>query len=507
MSNPASLSKRPSRSMGQSLRRRFATPKMFLHILWGVVVFIEFLQDYSTYQKGAVVDLPDRIARGYIEESCARESNAQKHLESIMQAEISKMTRGIDEQLEKVRTAMVPAAAASQPPATNGVSTNPDGSLNVPGRITPGEASIERGSKDFGDICRCIYYEHMGDPRARERLAKVYNLSRNPWVNADGSPVMRTGTEGNLPTYGYLVRPEYLGNIFQIMQEQSVMSGMTQIPVGQAISVHYPAFDQYNNPAAGASSYHAGVLLYRKDEVAQRTQSDALLADIPFTITDLTGMTSVSRDLIADSFVSIDAMLRGLFSRAFAWRCDYDYLRGTGTGEPQGIFGAACTIVGGPATNKRGAANKISSDDLIWMYSKLHSSCENGAVWIANTSCRTQLTILANAAGTPVYQPNSSVTQSERPAQMLLGFPVRYTEKVPVLGATGDITLAHPPSYGEAMRQGVEIAISEHFYFDTDKVAYKWKLRNDGKPLWKGTFKQADGSNTAVSCFIQLATF
>ena len=121
-----------------------------------------------------------------------------------------------------------------------------------------------------------------------------------------------------------------------------------------------------------------------------------------------------------------------------------------------------------------------------------------------------------------VFQPNALISQAmklsamekslggrgaelmHRPMGDLLGFPVYFSEKVPTLGLTGDLSLVAPSQFGVARREGLEMGVSEHFYFSTDLVAYRGKLRHDMKPLWRAPYQQADGSNTQVSPFVIL---
>jgi len=86
----------------------------------------------------------------------------------------------------------------------------------------------------------------------------------------------------------------------------------------------------------------------------------------------------------------------------------------------------------------------------------------------------------------------------------LLGFPLYFSEKVPTLGSTGDLSLVAPSQFGVARREGLEMGVSEHFYFSTDLIAYRGKLRHDMKPLWRSYYQQADGSSTKVAPFVIL---
>lgn len=468
-------------------------------------MFIEITADsVPGLTRGAVVDVKEGIGRAYIDAGQAVESDAGKHINASLAGALADSEKRLKDELRALKDEL--RGTAANPPRT-------PASFD---RIEPGEASADRGKRGFGDILRCITVERTGDPgssaHARERLEKSYGLSRS----SGGPGVERAGSESLTggQTYGYLVRPEFLGETFRIMAENSVMQGIRSVPVGGSVEVRMPAWDQYTNPGAKTSSYFAGISLNRLGEATARVATDAALDEIVFKVTDLTGFTQVSRDLMVDSYYPIDSQLQMLFGEAFAWRKDYDYIRGSGAGEPLGWFNGACLIGGGGVNGNAGrkTAGQILYDDLAWMLSKLHPNCWAGATWVANVSTIPYLMGIQSAAGTFVFQPNSAVSQADRPSVYgpgafqgtMLGFPLRFTEKVPTLGTAGDLSLICPSQYGEVLRSGVEVGVSEHYAFNTDQISFRWKLRNDGRPLWRSTYKAADGSNTTSSPFITL---
>ena len=120
---------------------------------------------------------------------------------------------------------------------------------------------------------------------------------------------------------------------------------------------------------------------------------------------------------MVDSFVDINGFLQGLFRDAFGWRRDWDFLNGTGAGEPTGIFGAGCEINGGPNSNARTTASHIRYEDVAWMMSKLLPQARRGAYWIVNAQAGVDLqSILAASPSAFAFQPNAVVTQSQYPS-------------------------------------------------------------------------------------------
>jgi hypothetical protein len=146
-----------------------------------------------------------------------------------------------------------------------------------------------------------------------------------------------------------------------------------------------------------------------------------------------------------------------------------------------------------------------------------------GTRFLANVTTLPQLYALKNTAGTLMFQPNATITQDmilsimalskteEREARLIsipmgtiLGIPIYFTEKLPVLGNSGDICLVAGDAYGDATRGGIEMGVSEHYAFNVDEIYYRAKLRLFGRSLWPAPYQQADGSTTNISPFVYL---
>lgn len=476
-------------------------------------MFIKLTQDYGNHKKDAVIQEPDGIARAYIDAGIAVESTADEQLRSFIATEIAKSQAKVDEALRGLKDEF-----KSTPPGVDAKT------------IEAGTASADRGKKGFGDILRNISkaLSVNADPEARmhahERLTRSYGLTKSNFSDptgdriADPEGIARTGTESisGGSTYGYLVKPEWVNSLFSIAMEDSVVEdGAFNIPVGRALEVNWPALDQFRTPTAGMSASVAGVQVYRLGEVTQRIASDANISQINFKTTDLTGFTYLSRDLIEDDYISSEGVIQKVFAMAFSWKKDWEYLNGTGVGQPLGITKSPALL-----TASRGTSNHIEYEDLVSMQTKLYAPCWKNARWLTNVTTVVDLQAIKNHAGSYVYQPNAMISQSMTPGVreslvingdryraggMLLGWPVYLTEKLPVLGSANDLMLIDPTQYGIATRAGLEVGISDQFAFDTDRIAFRFKLRNDAKPLWRSTYKQADGSNTQVSPFVTLA--
>ena len=91
------------------------------------------------------------------------------------------------------------------------------------------------------------------------------------------------------------------------------------------------------------------------------------------------------------------------------------------------------------------------------------------------------------------------------PFQTLMGRPIFFSEKVPTLDTVGDIGLYDLTQYAIGMRAQTSLMISPHVYFTSDELAFRLRVRVDGKSLWEDAVTPANGANT-LSPFVVLAT-
>lgn len=487
---------------------------------------------YAGYKFEDIVDVTDGIARAYIEAGKAKESTeSEKQMRSMLQSEREASSKQIDSHFAKLMKAIEDRIPSNGPPS-RGMKFDSNGNVKTPedkgldigdgSQLRDGEAAADRGTPCFGEILNLIMRQRISDDGnertwATDRLEKSYGLERRKFDPENA--VARAGTEslGGGATYGYLIKPTWYQSLFEIAMEDSVIYPYAfQVPIGNSLELMWPTLDQYFTPTAGQSASYGGVAVYRKGETSQRPSTDAKLREQTFKITDLVGYTPLSRNLIADNFIAADSVIRRVFARAIEWKKDEETINGTGVGKPLGIRNSPALV-----TVNRTTASRLRYEDLVNMLAVFHHSCLSNAMWISHQSCYSDLAAITDAAGTRVFQPNANVNQAMmlsilaktgsapdlkyRAMGTLLGLPIRFTEKVPALGTTGCLMLVDPTQYGVAERQGLEVGISEHFLFDTDQIAFRFKIRNDGQPLWLGPYVSADASAAKWSPFVQVS--
>jgi len=497
-------------------------------------MYVRFLQDWGSWKKGEVTDeVSEALGQVLIKEGQAEQANQALWVRSSIASELEKIRKeAVDHakaELQASRSAN--GSPASGPPNGGGqlvttlqADTITHDSSPVDREISKyrwdmndrrsGKAPTDEQINAFGRVLRMVgvvgkpsghnpSYVHFADRCLQAMSGSMreshFDESKGEFVET-GRDILpggsvhtftRTGTDSlsGGATYGFALKPEYLGNLFEISMEQQVFVNVAQnIPVTQGNEVKWPAWDQYRAPTTAngvtQSAVFAGIQLYYEGESAARVESDALLNMINFKVVDLTGFTALSRDFQRDNHLAFDSALTRMFGRAIGWMEDYMSIQGPGLGKPQGYFNGPSTLV-----VNRANANKVSSNDLMSMIAAVSPMVWDDLRWITNITTFPQLAILANSSGTAIFQPNALVSQAMKfsimeksiggrgaelmhhPMGDLIGFPVYFSEKVPTLGNTGDMSLVAPSQYGVARREGLEMGVSEHFYFSEKRAA------------------------------------
>lgn len=512
-------------------------------------MYVKFKNDFMSYKKGDVSgELPSNVARSFVDAGMAEEVNSEAYLRGLLMSELDRRDAAqLSKIQEMIQVGVKGHDGSRAAPPNGGGSVDFDAIASGDDPIARANEKMLKEKRGVGEVLRLVALAgkpwQFGHERAQWASRRLQQLSgevsvqkfdastgeftetvRRELAGGGLETITRTGTDSlsGGTTYGFALKPDYLGNLFEISMEQQVfVNGATTIPVTQGVEVRWPSWDQYQQPKTVnglmQAAVFAGVTLYYLGETAPRNLTDANLNSINFKVVDLTAFTALSRDFVVDNYVAFDASLTRMIGRAFGWMEDWVAIQGPGVGRPQGYFNSGSTLV-----VNRNDSGKIEPIDLTTMISKASPMVWDNLRWITNVTTIPYLSILQDHNGTYVFQPNALINQAmmlsimdksmggtgaelmHRPMGTLMGFPVYFTEKVPTLNNTGDISLVAPRQFGVARRSGLEIAVSEHFYFNQDLIAYRLKQRHDMKSLWRAPYQQGDGSSTQVSPFVLL---
>ena len=177
-------------------------------------------------------------------------------------------------------------------------------------------------------------------------------------------------------------------------------------------------------------------------------------------------------------------------------------------GQALGILNSDCLVTVAPEGAQPAAT--IVYANIVNMFARLHPPSANSAIWMANMTCFPQLAQLNLAVGTGgsvAWLPDGGI--SGKPYNTLMGMPLILTEHCQALGTVGDIILCDWSQYliGGKPGAGIQTASSMHFYFNADKMAYRFVLGYDGQPWWRTTLQpKHGGAGATMSPFIALDT-
>lgn len=295
---------------------------------------------------------------------------------------------------------------------------------------------------------------------------------------------------------GFLLPESQRNDILTTRSEISFMRSRAKfVPMGARV-VPYPALD-YSQGAAGVSAFFGGVQVYYTSEGSTITASQSKFKEIELHARELQGYCAIPNSTIRDSPISLTSFLKGQFSfgGALAWKEDYDSLRGTGAGKLLGVLNAP-----GKLQVTRNAGSDFKFVDAVTMKSRMLMS--GAPIWVINQSVMPKLYSFVDAGNNNLFLP-SVRGLGDKPVDMLLGYPIYWTEKTPALGTTGDVCLIDFGYYLLGDRQVVTMDIDTSFLFGSNQTAFRVTEAIDGQPWLGNTITLADGSTT-VSPYVVL---
>ena len=251
-----------------------------------------------------------------------------------------------------------------------------------------------------------------------------------------------------------------------------------------------------------ASSVFGGIVAYWIEEAGAKTRTEPAFGQIKLIPKKLTGYTYASDELLADSAIALEALLIQQFGSAIGWYEDLAFLRGSGVGEPLGIFQSGALI-----QPIRAVANQVALADLANIMARMYPDSLYGpnTIWILSPAVLAQLIQMVATVITWMPSGGGVGGASQRIPASIMGMPFRITEKVPTLGTSGDIGLYDLSYYLIGDRQDLRIDSSTHVRFTTDETAWRFVERVDGQPWVDAAFTPYNGGNT-LSPFVQLSS-
>jgi HK97 family phage major capsid protein len=297
-------------------------------------------------------------------------------------------------------------------------------------------------------------------------------------------------------TGGFLVPKEFDATLLSQIEEMSIVRKSANVIPMARRQIEVPALKQ-DGTTAGQPHWFGGMIAFWQAEATTMGETEPAFRNVQLTAHELTAVTHASNNLLADSAVSLSALLTGPmgFPGVVAWYEDYAFLRGSGSGQPLGVINAPATI-----TVTRDTASNIKYDDLVGMMGRMLPS--GNAKWVAHITAKANLMLMNGPSGNPAYLWGDATNGMP---DRLLGLPIEFTEKVPTLGSVGDIGLYDFRHYYLGDRKATTVESSTEARWLRNQTSWKVTHRVDGQPWINAPFTLQDGSST-ISPFVILGS-
>ena len=297
---------------------------------------------------------------------------------------------------------------------------------------------------------------------------------------------------------GFLVPEQFTAQLLSLALEASVVRQRAfRLPM-TSLNLALPTVVDSTH----ATTVFGGVRGYWTPESGSYTASEPTFGRVQLTAKKLTAYTSAANELLADSAISLEALLMRLFPAALAYFEDDAFINGVGGGQPVGLINADALVTVAKETGQ--AATTIVAENIDKMYSRMLPSSRANAIWLAHPDTLPQIVAMSRSVGTGGSAVMMNSMAGAAPAS-LYGRPLIISEKCQTLGTAGDIFFADLSYYVIGDRQSISMAASPHVRFQNDETVWRFTQRVDGRPWIESALTPRNGSNT-LSPFVALAT-
>lgn len=341
------------------------------------------------------------------------------------------------------------------------------------------------------------------DPKAgfatpREFMTAVMRHGQGHRADTRLRPLMATAGSDEAGEYseaygGVLVPAGFSPTLLTTPSEGDPVAGLVRRVPMTTPSLTLPARVDKDH----SSSVSGGLIVYRAEETSAVTASRMQFAGVTLSVKDLRGISYATDAILTDSPVSFASLIADGFGDEFRSRIMQERISGLGGGQFVGVLNAACTVEVSAETGQ--PASTIVLENILKMLARAYKP----QMFLASRTCIPQLgTLNANvgAGGTPVFVTNASDVFPMR----LFGLPLAFSEHCSAVGTAGDIILCNWGEYLEGTLGGTEMAESIHVRFVNHETAFRFSMRNDGRPWWSSALTPKNGDT--ISPFVTLAT-
>jgi len=292
---------------------------------------------------------------------------------------------------------------------------------------------------------------------------------------------------------GYLVPEEFIPEIQKVASEDGIVRPLaTVLPAGTEHpdqEVNIPVLDQAGSTG---KAMFAGVWYTWTDEAGSKADTEPKFDSVKLAPYEYSASTVITDKLLRNA-KPLEAFVKTIYSRAQVAFEDYYFLRGTGIGQPLGVINSPAYL-----TMARAGATAIAFADIMNMRARLLPGAN--PIWVISQSAYAQVVQIVDAGNHSIFIQGDA---TKKISDSLLGYPIKWTFRVPALGTMGDISLCDFSYYLVKDGFGPAFDTSKHVYFQTNKTMLKMFANVDGQP-WLSDTILAEDETTTISPFVGL---
>lgn len=341
-------------------------------------------------------------------------------------------------------------------------------------------------------------------------LKAIYASKMGPGFRGIDPKLKASFGESGGDTGGFLVQPQYAMTLKALEIEGAQFEPMASSVPMNAMRLLMPTIRDTTHAAGGINngiSVYGGVAAAWAPEAGSFTadESEPQFGQVQLEAHKLLLYTIASNELIADSAIGLEAVIRQRFPDAAVWFKEDGFWTGDGGGMPEGVLNCAALYSNAKETGQ--AASTVVVENILKMYSHMLPTSHKRAAWFCHPGVLPQLGTMALSVGTggaPIFiNPYNGGVQNDFP-YTIFGRPLYVSEHLPALGTAGALVYVDLSYYLIGTRQDLSFEASPHVRFTQDQTVWRMIERLDGKPWIDSALTLRDGS-FQVSPFVALA--
>lgn len=286
---------------------------------------------------------------------------------------------------------------------------------------------------------------------------------------------MKSLSSFNFGSNGFILAPEMSSRVLSCLTDETDIAGLMANMTISGPSVKFLIDNVLIDYAAWACETSC---------FANNPQPDLIqgLGELELKPESLRYILCVTRDLVEDASINLEAWMMSKVNRAFRRTVSTAIMTGDGIGKPLGILHPSAGIQTCDVS-ERTAAGQISWQDIVALKWQVPAQYHGGGRYLMNQNTAGYLMTLSDASGRPIMIPmplGTSGTTVSPGTMSLNGSPVQIVTQMPDVAA-GSVPIAYGnwnETYMVVNRKAATMQVDP--YSAGFCILYKWEARIGG---------------------------